>query len=128
VIPVCQRYDIGLLPFFPLANGLLTGKYRRGGTLPPGTRLGNEPERAAAVMNEDALDRVEALEKVAERNGVTLLQVAIGGLAASPAVTSVIAGATSAAQVEANVAAGDWVPTVAARAAIGAASPSPGQD
>lgn len=110
VIPACQRFGLGLLPFFPLANGLLTGKYRRGEAPPPGSRLaggGRYAERFAAAP----WDTIEAIEKYAQARGLTMLQVAIGGLAAQPAVTSVIAGATSPEQVRANAAAGSWQPT-----------------
>jgi aryl-alcohol dehydrogenase-like predicted oxidoreductase len=107
VIPACLEHGVGMLPFFPLANGLLTGKYRRGEQAPEGTRLAGRPD----ALTEVAFDRLEALEKYAAGRGRTLLEVAIGGLAAQPAVASVIAGATRPEQVRANVAAGDWEPT-----------------
>jgi aryl-alcohol dehydrogenase-like predicted oxidoreductase len=106
-VPMCERLGIGLLPYFPLASGLLTGKYRRGEPPPEGTRLAGRPER----LTDDAFDQVEALERFADERGRTLLEVAIGGLTAQPAVGSVIAGATAAEQVRANAAAGDWLPT-----------------
>jgi aryl-alcohol dehydrogenase-like predicted oxidoreductase len=109
VIPACLRYGLGMLPFFPLASGLLTGKYRRGQAPPPGTRLAGE--RYADRLATAPWDRVEALESFAKTRGLSLLDVAIGGLAAKPAVASVIAGATTPEQVAANVAAGRWVPT-----------------
>jgi aryl-alcohol dehydrogenase-like predicted oxidoreductase len=105
--PACLQYGIGLLPFFPLASGLLTGKYRRGQPAPTGSRLESMPDRLKSAD----FDRIEALEKYAAERGITLLDVAIGGLASRPAVSSVIAGATSAGQVRANVAAGSWVPS-----------------
>jgi aryl-alcohol dehydrogenase-like predicted oxidoreductase len=105
--PACLQYGIGILPFFPLASGLLTGKYRRGQPAPAGTRLESMPHHLEGAN----FDRIEALEKYAAERGVTLLDVAIGGLASRPAVSSVIAGATSAGQVKANVAAGSWVPS-----------------
>ncbi len=111
LVPACLRYGVGVLPYFPLANGILTGKYRRGAPLPGGTRLGNNPARAEMLLTDDAFDRVEALEKYDAERGMSLLSVAIGGLAAQPAVASVIAGATKADQVRANAAAGDWEPT-----------------
>ena len=107
VVPACQRFGLGLLPYFPLANGLLTGKYRRGESAPEGTRLAALPDR----LEQESFDVIEALEKYAAERGRTLLDVAIGGLAAKPAVASVIAGATKPEQVRANVAAGTWKPT-----------------
>ena len=118
VATACEHVGVGLLPYFPLANGLLTGKYRRGEPPPAGTRLGNNPQRAGEVMTEEALDRVERLTAYGEKVGASLLDIAIGGLAAQPAVASVIAGATKPEQVRANVAAGAWEPTADDRAAI----------
>ena len=108
LVPALERYGIGLLPYFPLANGLLTGKYRRGQEPPAGSRLENRP----GDLSEAAFDLVERLESFAAGRRVSLLDVAIGGLAAQPSVASVIAGATSRAQIVANVAAGTWRPTV----------------
>ena len=106
LLPVCERLGIGVLPYFPLASGLLTGKYRRGRPPPDGTRLAGRDE----VFTDETFDRLEALERYAEERGVMLLEVAIGGLAAQPAVASVIAGATKPEQVLANAAAGEWQP------------------
>jgi aryl-alcohol dehydrogenase-like predicted oxidoreductase len=106
LVPACRRFGVGVLPFFPLASGLLTGKYRPGADAPAGTRLAG---RLDGIPRE-RFDRVEALAKYAESRGVGLLDVAIGGLAAQPAVGSVIAGATRPEQVRANVAAGGWQP------------------
>jgi aryl-alcohol dehydrogenase-like predicted oxidoreductase len=114
VIPACLAHGVGMLPFFPLANGLLTGKYRRGERAPEGTRLAERP----ALLTDAAFDRVEALEKYAAERGLTLLEVAVGGLAAQPAVASVIAGATRPEQVRANAAAGAWEPTADDLAAL----------
>jgi aryl-alcohol dehydrogenase-like predicted oxidoreductase len=111
VIPVCRQYGIGVLPYFPLAAGLLTGKYRRGQPAPPGTRLAGSP-RAARWMNEANFDAVERLERFAADRGISLLDVAIGGMAAKPQIASVIAGATKPEQIEANVRAGMWQPSV----------------
>ena len=106
--PACEAYGIGILPFFPLANGLLTGKYRRDQPPPAGTRLGDrKPELHASAP----WDVIEGLEKFARERGVTLLDVAIGGLAGQPAVASVIAGATSPEQVVGNARAAAWSPT-----------------
>jgi aryl-alcohol dehydrogenase-like predicted oxidoreductase len=107
VIPACEHFGIGVLPYFPLANGLLTGKYRRGQPAPEGTRLAAIPDR----LKQESFDVIEALEKYAAERGRSLLDVAIGGLAAKPAVGSVIAGATKPEQIHANAAAGEWEPT-----------------
>jgi aryl-alcohol dehydrogenase-like predicted oxidoreductase len=105
--PACRAYGVGILPFFPLASGLLSGKYRRDRPRPAGTRL----EGREDVFTEQALDRIEGLAAYAEPRGLSMLDVAIGGLAAQPAVASVIAGAMSADQIRANVAAAAWEPT-----------------
>jgi aryl-alcohol dehydrogenase-like predicted oxidoreductase len=118
VIPACEHYGVGQLPYFPLANGILTGKYRRGEPLPEGSRLGGNATRAEQLLTERTYDRVEALEKLAESRGVTLLHLAIGGLAAQPTVSSVIAGATKPEQVHANADAGVWEPDAEDLAAI----------
>jgi aryl-alcohol dehydrogenase-like predicted oxidoreductase len=107
VVPACLHYGIGLLPYSPLANGLLTGKYRRGEPAPEGTRLAGRQH----VLTNEVFDRLEALEKYAAERDRTMLEVAVAGLAAQPAVASVIAGATKPEQVRANVAASDWQPT-----------------
>jgi aryl-alcohol dehydrogenase-like predicted oxidoreductase len=109
VVPAARHFGLGLLPYFPLANGLLTGKVRRGQGVPTGTRL-SEPRRAGYVTDAK-LDVVEALIAWGEEQGVSILEIAIGGLAAQPGCASVIAGATSAQQVRANAAAGQWRPT-----------------
>jgi aryl-alcohol dehydrogenase-like predicted oxidoreductase len=106
VLPACGHFGIGFLPFYPLANGLLTGKYRRGQAPPARSRLADDPRR----RSDDRLAVVDRLERFAAERGVTLLDLAVGGLAAKPQVASVIAGATTPEQVKANVAAGGWVP------------------
>jgi aryl-alcohol dehydrogenase-like predicted oxidoreductase len=108
-IPVCERYGLGLLPYYPLANGLLTGKYRRGQPIPPATRLA-DPEMKS-WLSDERLELVETLSLYARERAISLLEVAIGGLAAQPAVSSVIAGATSPDQVRANARAASWAPT-----------------
>jgi aryl-alcohol dehydrogenase-like predicted oxidoreductase len=115
LLPTCGRLGIGVLPFFPLASGLLTGKYRRGEQPPEGTRLAGRRE----VFTDEMFDRLEALEEFGKERGLTLLQVAIGGLLAQPAIASVIAGATKPEQVRANVQAAEWEPTPADVAALG---------
>jgi len=107
LVPACERFGVGVVPFFPLEQGLLTGKVRRGEALAAGWRLSSR----AHLVTDEALDRVEALERFAAERGVGLLDVAIGALAAQPAVSSVIAGASTPEQVNANVAAGSWQPT-----------------
>jgi aryl-alcohol dehydrogenase-like predicted oxidoreductase len=107
LLPVCERLGLGVLPYFPLASGLLTGKYKRGRPRPEGTRLTDRDD----VFDDATFDRLEALEAYAEERGVSLLDVAIGGLLAQPAVASVIAGATKPEQVRANAAAGEWQPS-----------------
>lgn len=107
LVPALDHTGQGLLPFFPLAGGLLTGKYQRGQGAPEGTRLAGQPDRLEGAD----FDTIEALEAFARQRDLTMLQVAIGGLAAMPTVASVIAGATSVEQIETNVAAGLWEPT-----------------
>jgi len=102
VLPLAQRLGVSFVPYFPLASGLLTGKYRRGEPSPKGTRL---EERD---VDDETFDRLEALEAFARERGRTLLELAIAALASQPGVPSVIAGATSADQVRANAAAADW--------------------
>jgi aryl-alcohol dehydrogenase-like predicted oxidoreductase len=104
VLPACQAAGIGFLPYFPLASGLLTGKYRRGEVATEGRLAGRE-------IPDERWDRVEALQRYAEERDVSLLEVAIGGLLAMPAVTSVIAGATTPGQIRQNAAAGAWEPS-----------------
>ncbi|MCU1688456.1 MAG: aldo/keto reductase [Pseudonocardiales bacterium] len=107
--PSLVEYGIGLLPFFPLASGLLTGKYRRGEAPPQGSRI--QAWKREAALTDAAFDVIEKLESFAAERSVTLLDVAMGGLAAQPSVSSVIAGATTPEQVRANAAAGLWSPT-----------------
>jgi aryl-alcohol dehydrogenase-like predicted oxidoreductase len=112
VVPACETYGLGVLPFFPLEYGLLTGKYRRGEGAPSGSRAQLDPSRAQWLETAD-WDRIEAVEKYAAERGLAVLDVAIAGLAAQPAVASVISGATSGDQVRANAAALRWEPTEA---------------
>jgi aryl-alcohol dehydrogenase-like predicted oxidoreductase len=109
MMPVLDAYGLGLIPFRPLANGLLTGKYRRGGPMPPGARLSTEARAAGRYLSEANWARVERFEGFAAEHGHSLLELAFGWLLSRPAVASVIAGATRPEQVEANVrAAGAW--------------------
>jgi aryl-alcohol dehydrogenase-like predicted oxidoreductase len=114
LLPTCERLGIGVLPYFPLASGLLTGKYKRGEPRPEGTRLSGRDE----AFSDEIFERVEALERFAAERDCSLLEVAIGGLAAQPAVGSVIAGATKPEQVRANAQAGEWVPSADDLAAL----------
>jgi len=107
LVPALEHTGKGLLPYFPLASGLLTGKYKRGAEAPAGSRLAAQPDRVA----EADFNVIEAIELFAADRGVSMLQVAVGGLAAMPTVGSVIAGATSVEQVRSNVEAGTWQPS-----------------
>lgn len=106
VLPACRRLGVGVIPYFPLASGLLTGKYRRG---EPGPPLA-PPGRRGGPEDVETHDRLDALARFASARGLAPAQVAIGALAAQPVVTTVIAGATSADQVRANAKAADWTP------------------
>jgi aryl-alcohol dehydrogenase-like predicted oxidoreductase len=117
--PACVEHEVGILPYFPLANGLLTGKYRRGEAAPEGTRMADRLDS----VRDRTFDRVEALEAYARDRGITLLDVAISGLAAQPAVASVIAGATKPEQVAGNAAAGEWEPSPEDLAALDEIAP-----
>ena len=110
VVPACEAFGLGLLPYFPLEYGLLTGKYQRGAAAPPGSRAALDPERSQWLRDAE-WDRIEALTSYAEERDLTLLDVALAGLAAQPAVGSVISGATRGEQVRANAAALRWQPT-----------------
>jgi aryl-alcohol dehydrogenase-like predicted oxidoreductase len=107
VLPACERLGIGFMPYFPLASGLLSGKYRRGEPPPPGSRLAGSQER----LTDERFDLVERLAAFAEQRGHTLLELALSWLASQREVATVIAGATSAEQVRANTAAAEaWQP------------------
>ncbi|MBA8929182.1 aryl-alcohol dehydrogenase-like predicted oxidoreductase [Kutzneria viridogrisea] len=106
VVPACQRFGLGLLPYFPLANGLLTGKYSREGQPPAGSRLAGRDR----LLADAPWDRIEKLRAFAEERSMPMAQLAIGWLAAQPTVGSVICGATNPDQVRANAKAADWTP------------------
>jgi aryl-alcohol dehydrogenase-like predicted oxidoreductase len=109
VVPACARLGVGILPYFPLASGLLTGKYRRGEPPAAGTRLSMLPEeRATRVLSDRNFDEVDRLTAFSEDRNHTILELAFAWLAAQPAMASIIAGATKPEQVAANVAAVDW--------------------
>ena len=119
LVPACLRHGVGLIPFYPLAGGLLTGKYSLHAA---GTAPGRLSDRLGGY-DRSVLDRVEALRRLAAERARSPLDYAIGGLAAKPAVASVIAGAMSATQVRANAAAGDWQPDGDDLAALDAVAP-----
>jgi aryl-alcohol dehydrogenase-like predicted oxidoreductase len=109
VLPECAESGTSFLPFFPLAQGMLTGKYAPGQPPAPGTRLASYPaERTAQLLSDARLERVAALEALAERAGHSVTELAIGWLLRRPELASVIAGASTPEQVRANVAAGAW--------------------
>jgi aryl-alcohol dehydrogenase-like predicted oxidoreductase len=107
VLAECRRTGLAFIPYFPLASGLLTGKYRRGEPPPPGTRLSGMPADRVGALD-GRLAMVEDLTAFADKRGHSVLELAVSWLLSQPVVASVIAGATSRAQVEANAAAGDW--------------------
>jgi aryl-alcohol dehydrogenase-like predicted oxidoreductase len=119
VLPECERLGVGFVPYFPLAHGLLTGKYRRGEAAPEGTRLADRAQVADAAT----FDRLEQLDAYARERGLTPLDVAVGGLLAEPVVASVIAGATRPEQVRANATAARWQPDAEDRAQLDAIFP-----
>lgn len=122
LLPLCDQLGIGVLPYLPLEGGLLTGKYRRGEPPPADSRYASMPMHWPKEnwLTDEAFDRVEALEAYASERGLTLLDVAIGGVIAMPAVGSVIAGATRPEQVRANAQAAAWIPSTDDLAALGA--------
>jgi aryl-alcohol dehydrogenase-like predicted oxidoreductase len=110
VLAECERTGLGFLPYFPLASGLLSGKYRPGEPPPEGTRLAGMGDRAASQLSDERLAKVTALDELARNHGHTVLDLAFGWLLSRPVVSSVIAGATRPEQVTTNVAAGAWSP------------------
>ncbi len=124
VVPAAIHFGLGVVPYFPLANGLLTGKVWRGQELPSGSRIASRSH----LVTDEKLDKVEALIAWGAQHGASVLEIAIGGLAAQPGCTSVIAGATSPDQVKANVAAGEWEPTPDELAEIDKIVPPPAAD
>ncbi|HEX4905502.1 MAG TPA: aldo/keto reductase [Acidimicrobiales bacterium] len=119
LLAACERNALALLPYFPLASGVLTGKYRRGEEPPAGTRLASAPEdRRARALSDRAFDVVEQLEAFAAGRGHTVLELAMSWLAGLPSMGSVIAGATKPEQVRANVAAVGWTLTPDERAEV----------
>jgi aryl-alcohol dehydrogenase-like predicted oxidoreductase len=125
LLPACRRFGVGLLAWYPLANGLLTGKYKRDEPPPTGARITeeaipwatNQPKQDN-VLTGEAFNRVEALERYGEERGLTLLEVAIGGLVAQPGVGAALAGASRPEQVRANAKGASWVPSADDLAAL----------
>jgi aryl-alcohol dehydrogenase-like predicted oxidoreductase len=122
-LPECERLGLAYLPFFPLASGLLTGKYARGRAAPTGSRLDKWGDRMGGLLSDENFDVIEALTGWAEARGHSLIDLAFAWLAASPSVASVIAGATTAEQVRTNAAAGAWQLTPDEVAEVSALAP-----
>ncbi len=108
LLPFCQKYDVGVLPYYPLANGFLTGKYRRGENIPEGTRLGVNDR---GMFTEEIFDLIEQLDSFSSKREKTVLDLAFAWLLARDEISSVIAGATSAEQVVSNAATAEFVLT-----------------
>lgn len=108
VMPACEKYGLGILPYFPLAMGFLTGKYKRGTPPPADTRLGKQPAAAQRRLTNEAFDKIERLEKFCEERGHVVQELAFAWLLARKAVSSVIAGASTPDQVALNTKASDW--------------------
>jgi len=115
LVPACVAHGVGILPYFPLESGLLTGKYKRGEKPAEGTRFAAWSSRAPAVLGryfgDDKFEKVEKLRALCDAHGATLLQMAFGWLLNKPYIVSVIAGATKPEQIEANLKAATWRPT-----------------
>ncbi len=122
LVPACNAYGLQVLPFFPLASGFLTGKYRQGQDLPAGTRLANAGPMAARVLTDKNFETLGKLEAFADARCKTMLDLAIGWLASLSHVGSVIAGATKPEQIDQNVAAGGWKLTAEELAEVDAIS------
>lgn len=114
LVPVCEQCGIGVLPYFPLESGMLTGKYKRGEKPAEGTRLAAWASRTAnttdTFMSDSKFTKVEQLTALADQSGTTILNMAFGWLLNRPYISSVIAGATSVEQIAANIKAGEWRP------------------
>lgn len=108
LLPCCRKYGLGIIPYFPLASGFLTGKYKRGKDVPRDTRFAVQTRRAETILTDRNFDVLEKLELFAKERGRTLTELAFAWLLAHPEVSTVIAGATSLEQVSANAKAGDW--------------------
>ena len=125
VVPACVRHGLAVIPYAPLASGLLTGKYRRGAGVPEGTRLSHlQPEQIERSLSDRTFDRLDRLEAFATAHGHTIIELAFGWLLAQPNLCSVIAGATTPEQVQGNVAAAGWAMTAAEAAEAAALATS----
>ena len=113
LVPCCKAYNIGIIPWFPLAAGFLTGKYRRGQPFPPGTRFSNKPVFYKQFISDANFDMLDKLEAFARERGYNVAELAISWLVSQPFISTVIAGATKTEQVSANVAAANWKLTAA---------------
>lgn len=111
ILPACKNYKLGILPFFPLANGFLTGKYKRNQPPPTGTRLSENSESAKMYFTPENFDIIEKLEKIADDADRTITELAISWLLSNQSVSSVISGATKPIQLEINAKAADWILT-----------------
>jgi aryl-alcohol dehydrogenase-like predicted oxidoreductase len=126
VVPAAAHYGLGVIPYFPLESGLLSGKYQAGRDFPAGSRLAKWGAWAAGTFAApDKLERAARLAALAQQHGHTLLELAMGWLAGQPQVSSVIAGVTTVAQLEQNVAAAAWRGDAGELAAIDAICPPP---
>lgn len=121
LLPACEELGIGVLPYFPLAYGLLTGKYRRGAAAPEGSRLAESRQRNR--LESADFDTIDALQAFADARGVPLLHVAIGALAARPVIGSVISGVSRREQIASNIAALEWEPSAEDLAELAAIGP-----
>jgi aryl-alcohol dehydrogenase-like predicted oxidoreductase len=119
LLPAMQRYELGLLPYFPLASGLLTGKYKPGATMPQGSRLSYSDRHIERFVTDKNWKMVEELQRFCDARGHEMLELAFGWLLGSPAVASVIAGATRPEQLQQNVQATGWTLSAAERAEVG---------
>lgn len=128
VLPVCEKYGIGVLPFFSLESGLLTGKYRADGELPPDARAAKFPQFFFGVMNEANFAKIEALHEFAAARGRTLTELSLASILAKPAVSAVVVGAMSPQQLDGSIAALDWKLTPEELAEIDEIAPSPVPD
>ncbi len=125
LVPVCKARGIGILPYYPIFRGMLTGKYRRGEPAPEGTRLAGGGRGALLLKDDDVFDTIEALEAFAQERGITILELAIAWLANQPFVPSVISGASKPEQVTANAQAAEVILSGEDMAAIDAITPPP---
>lgn len=126
LIPALQHYGLGLLPYYPLASGMLTGKYKRNEAIPADARLAEPSNVRNRHMNDEQFDKLEKLEAFCAARGKTILELAFSWLACNPVVSSVIAGATRPDQIQANIKAASWKLTAEEMAEIDTLAPGPG--